>query len=251
MIRDTHHLPASGNGPQAPDVDLDRVWQGIESEIWAQPVTQVERTAGSVLHSPALARALCTTPSLFLSWLLASVAVFAVGAVATRWIGQPLVPLLAPAVAAIAVAFSYGAGADPAYEIARTMPTPARMILLVRVVAVVATNVLIGMLASALAPSIAGITSLWLLPMLAIALLALAIAVTTHSATTGGVVSLAVWGSVLVASDLRRNDVAAAVTATTLQELAPLYVGVTIVSVLVVWWMSGDGARRREMAGWW
>ena len=76
-----------------PDVDLDRVWIGVAAQVWRRQPGPVERTAGRLLRSPGLARALLATPSLLLPWLIASVAVLAVGAVATRATGQPLVAL--------------------------------------------------------------------------------------------------------------------------------------------------------------
>jgi hypothetical protein len=236
---------------RALDVDLDRVWHGISGELWAAPTGWLERQATRLLRSPALARALCTTPSLLLSWILASVAVFALGILVANATDEPIVPLLAPAIAGVAVAFAYGAGADPAYEIARTMPIPARMILLVRVSVVFITNALLGSVAMLVAPSISGVTLLWLLPMVAISLLGLAVAVVSHSATVGGSVALAVWGAIVLGADVASKDVASAVSEAMLRSLAPLYLVITVAALVVTLWMSGDSAKRRELAGWW
>jgi hypothetical protein len=232
------------------DVDLNQVWNGVTGELWSGPTSHVERAAGSLLRSPALARALVTTPSLILSWILASAAVFIVGAVVANATGTPIVPLLAPAIAGVAVAFAYGAGADPTYEISRTMPIPARMILLLRVSVVFVTNAVLGVLASLFAPSLSGVTMLWLLPMVAISLLGLAIAVVTHSATIGGATALAVWSAVVLGTQFATEDFAAAVSTSSLQSLAPVYLLVTGLSLGVTLWMSGDGSKRREKAGW-
>lgn len=225
------------------DIDLGRVWNGIAGEMWGSPVGRIERIAAGLLGSPALARALVSTPSLVLSWIIASAVVFAIGAVVTGMTGTPIVPLVAPVIAAAGVSFAYGAGADPAYELARTMPTSARMILLVRVAVVLATNVVLAGIASLLAPSLAGlpgVTVLWLLPMLAIALLGLALATVSRSPTIGSVGALSVWGTIVLATEVRQSDVASAVSQSTLAAAAPLYGLLAAASVFVIVFMSAD-----------
>src|SRR5690606_40597638 len=51
-----------------------------------------------------------------LAWIIASAVIFALGVVVTQATEQPLIPLLAPALAAVGVAYAYGAGADVAFE---------------------------------------------------------------------------------------------------------------------------------------
>src|SRR6516162_11523543 len=94
-------------------VDLDRVWTGVAAEVWRRHPGRLERTATRFLRSPGLARALLTTPSLLLPWLIATTVFLAVGALAQASAGQPLVWLIAPAVAAVGVAYAYGPGIDP------------------------------------------------------------------------------------------------------------------------------------------
>lgn len=232
------------------DIDLDRVWHRIEGEVWATETGWLESRAASLLGAPALARALVTTPSLLLSWVLASLGVFGAGVLVSMLTGTPVVALLAPGVAAVAVAFAYGAGADPAYEIARTLPVPARMILLVRVMVVFATNALIGLLAMTIAPEVAGLTLLWLLPMAAISVLGLAVATLSHSATLGGVVAIAVWSTIVLSSHWRTSSIDSAILSEPRTMLLPVYVIMTGVCVGITLWLSGDSARRREFAGW-
>lgn len=232
------------------DVDLHHVWSGVVGEIWSTPASRMERIAASALRSPALARALVTTPSLILSWILASAAVFILGAFVTQATEAPIVPLLAPAVAGVAVAFAYGAGADPAYEIARTMPTSARMILLLRVSVVFLTNAILGVAASLAVPSLGEVTMLWLLPMVAISLLGLAVAVVSHSATIGGGAALAVWSAIVLINEVRNDNFVGVVSGPTLERMAPMYLLMTVTSLCLIAWMSGDGSRRRELAGW-
>jgi hypothetical protein len=232
------------------DIDLDRVWHRIEGDVWAAQTSWLEHRAAILLGSPALARALVTTPSLLLSWLLASLGVFGVGVLVSMLTGTPVVALLAPAVAAIAVAFAYGAGADPAYEITRTLPVPARMILLVRVLVVFTTNALIGLIAMQIAPEVAGVTLLWLLPMVAISVLGLAVATLSHSATLGGVAAIAVWSAIVLASHWRTASFDAAVLSESQSMLLPVYMIMTGVCFGITLWLSGDSAQRREFAGW-
>lgn len=232
------------------DLDLDRVWAGVTAEIWASPVGPVERWAGVLLRSPGLARALVTTPSLVLSWMLASALVFAIGAAATLQTGAPIIPLFAPLVAAVGVSFSYGAGTDPAYELTRTMAISNRMILLVRVLAVFAINALLGAVASIFTPALAGVTFLWLLPMVAIALLGLALATLTRSATAGSVGSMAVWGAVVIGAEIENDQVALVVARSALVDAAPLYLMLALVSLAVVVWSSGDASKQRELLRW-
>jgi len=232
------------------DVDLEHVWLGVTGTLWSTSASRIERVAGALLRSPALARALVTTPSLILSWILASAAVFILGAVVANYTGSPVVPLLAPAIAGVAVAFAYGAGADPTYEISRTMPTSARMILLLRVSVVFVTNAILGSIATVIVPGAADVTLLWLLPMVAISLLGLAVAVVTHSATIGGGAALAVWGAIVLAAQYPDEQLAAAVSQSALQTLGPVYLLITALSLGLTLWMSGDGTKRRELAGW-
>ncbi len=232
------------------DIDLDRVWHRVEGEVWATETGWLEKRAASLLNSPALARALITTPSLLLAWMLASLGVFGVGVLVAMLTGTPVIALLAPAVAAIAVAFAYGAGADPAYEIARTLPVPARMILLVRVMVVFATNALIGLVAMQIAPEVAGLTLLWLLPMVAISVLGLAVATLSHSATLGGVAAIAVWSTIVLASHWRTASIDTAVLSDSRFAMLPVYVVMTVVCFGITLWLSGDSAQRRELAGW-
>ena len=112
----------SGLRNDAPDdVDLGRVWISVAAQVWRRQPGWLERTAGRLLRSPGLARALLTTPSLLLPWLLTSIVVLAAGAAATTGSGQPVVALLAPAMAATAIAYSYGPGMDPAWELSCSM----------------------------------------------------------------------------------------------------------------------------------
>ena len=212
------------NGPQndAPDdVDLGRVWISVAAQVWRRQPGWLERTAGRLLRSPGLARALLTTPSLLLPWLLTSVAVLAAGAAATTESGQPLVALLAPAVAAAAIAYCYGPGIDPAWELSCSMAVSDRMVLLVRALAVFAVNAVLGLAASAVsAVSTSGAASAvtfgWLIPMTAVCAFALAVATVARSANAGAAAGVAAWLIVVLSGRVASGHFAAAVTDTVL-----------------------------------
>src|SRR5215471_8391740 len=78
-------------------VDLARVWTGVAAEVWRRHPGRIERMAARLLRSPGLARALVTTPSLLLPWLISTVVVFGVGALVSVGPGPSVVWLIAPA----------------------------------------------------------------------------------------------------------------------------------------------------------
>lgn len=223
---------------EALDVDLEKVWTHVAGEVWAQPVGRVERLAGWLLGSPGLARALVTTPSLVISWVVASVVVLAVGAVATHITGEPWTALMLPALAGIGVAYAYGPGIDPAYELSQTMAVSDRMVLLARVFAVFGLNALFGLIATRFAPGIAGLTFAWLVPMALVSALGLAAATMSRSANAGVGVALAVWGLIVLGSALGTHDLATAVQN---GGLLPVYaLGTVICAGLTLYATSGS-----------
>jgi hypothetical protein len=176
-----------------PDVDLGRVWLAVAAQVWRRRPGWVERAAMRVLRSPGLARALVTTPSLLFGWLIATVVVLIAGVFATFGTGTPYVPLLAPALAAAGIAYAYGPGLDPAWELSRSMPVSDRMVLLVRALAVFGLNAALGLAASAGSGVAAAITFGWLVPMTATCGLALAAATLARSANVGVAAGAAGW----------------------------------------------------------
>ena len=198
--------------PNEPGVDLGRVWTSVAAQVWRRHPGRIERAATRLLRSPGLARALVTTPSLLLPWLISTVVVFGVGALAGLGPGQPLVWLVAPAVAAVGIAFAYGPGIDPAWELSASCAVPDRMVLLTRVVAVFALNAVLGLLASAASGAAAALTFGWLLPMAAVCALALAVAVAARSAVTGATAGVAAWVITVLAGQTSSGQLTASVT---------------------------------------
>ena len=210
-----------------PDVDLGRVWISVAAQAWRRQPGWLERAAGRLLRSPGLARALLTTPSLLLPWLIASIVVLAAGAAATLNSGQPIVALLAPAVAAVAIAYSYGPGIDPAWELSCSVAVSDRMVLLVRALAVFAVNAVFGLAASAVAAAFgvsarsgaaavsgaaATVTFGWLIPMTAVCAFALAVATLARSANAGAAAGVAGWLITVLSGRVASGHFAAAVT---------------------------------------
>jgi hypothetical protein len=202
-------------------VDLDGVWVSVAAEVWRRRPGRLERAAGRLLRSPGLARALFTTPSLLLPWLISSVVVFGVGALATLSVGQPVVWLLAPAIAAVGIAYAYGPEIDPAWELSCSMAVSDRMVLLTRTVAVFAVNAVLGLAASAVSvgtasQDAAAITFAWLVPMTAICALTLAVAVAARSANAGVAVGLGAWITTVLAQRAAGGQLTAVITDATL-----------------------------------
>jgi hypothetical protein len=115
------------------------------------------------------------------------------------------VALLAPALAAAGIAYAYGPGIDPAWELTRSMAVGDRMLLLVRALAVFGLNAVLGLAASAVSllagsGAAAAVTFGWLIPMTAICGLALAAATLARSANVGVAAGLAGWAITVVAA---------------------------------------------------
>jgi len=206
LLTGGHH----GAGPD--DVDLDRVWLGVAGQVWRRRPGPAERAAGRLLRSPRLARALVTTPSLLLGWVIATTVVLIAGAGFTLGTGRPWVALLAPAVAAAGIAYAYGPGIDPAWELSQSMAVSDRMVLLVRALTVFGLNAGLGLAASAASGAAAAVTFGWLVPMTAVCALALAAATVTRSANVGVAAGSAGWVIAILAGQAAAGRYTAAVT---------------------------------------
>jgi hypothetical protein len=207
---DPGRLPPALDSPDG--VDLDRVWAGVAAQVWRRHPGWTERTAARLLRSPGLARALVTTPSLLLPWLISTVVAFGVGALVSIGPGQPLVWLIAPGVAAVGIAFAYGPGTDPAWELSLSCAVPDRTVLFARGMAVFAVNAALGLLASTVSGAAAALTFGWLVPMTAVSALALAVSVTARSASVGAGAGVAAWTITVLASQTASGQATAAAT---------------------------------------
>jgi hypothetical protein len=203
-------LPSPHDSPGG--VDLDRVWTGVAAEVWRRQPGRLERAAARLLRSPGLARALVTTPSLLLPWLISTVVMFGFGALVNLGPGESLVWLIAPAVAAVGIAFASDPGIDPAWELSSSCAVPDRMVLLTRTVTVFALNAALGLLASVASGAAAALTFGWLLPMTAVCALALAVAVAARSASVGAGAGVAAWVITVLVGQTASSHLTASVT---------------------------------------
>jgi hypothetical protein len=235
MTGDRDGLPGPGQDRCPGDVDLHRVWLGVAAEVWRRRPGLVERLAGRALRSPGLARALVTTPSLLPGWIVASAVVLAAGIFATLGTGTPFVALFAPAVAAAGIAYAYGPGIDPAWELSQSMAVSDRTVLLARALVVFALNAALGLVASAASGAAAAVTFGWLVPMTAVSAVALAAATVTRSANAGVAAGLAAWAIAVLSVRSASGQVATAVSSSAL--VLP-YLAVTAVCAAIVWFAT-------------
>jgi hypothetical protein len=202
------------SGP--PDVDLDRVWTGVAAQVWLRRPGRIERLAARLLRSPGLARALVVTPSLLIGWVIATAVVLLAGMAATLGTHTPYVALFDPAVAAAGIAYAYGPGIDPAWELSQSMAVSDRMVLLARALAVFGLNAVLGLLASAASGAVVAVTFGWLVPMTAVCALALAAATLARSANVGVAAGISGWVITVLAGKAIAGQVTAAVASPSL-----------------------------------
>jgi hypothetical protein len=215
-----------------PDVDLGRVWRAVATEVWRRQPSWLEGRVQRWLGSPGLARALLTTPSLLVAWLISTVVVLAVGLAATVETGLPLVALLAPTIAGAGIAYAYGPGMDPAWELSCSMAVSDRMVLLVRTLAVLTVNALLGLAASAASGLAASITFGWLVPMTAVSALALASATVSRSANVGVAAGMGGWAITVFAAQASSGQWSAAITDWAL--VAPYLIFAAVCAAVVI-----------------
>ncbi len=137
------------------------------------------------------------------------------GALATLGTGQLLVWVVTPALAA-GIAYAYGPGIDPAWELSCSMAVSDRMVLLVRALAVFAVNAALGLAASAASGAVAAVTFGWLLPMTAVCGLALAAATLARSANVGAAAGMAAWVITVLSARVADGRLTAAITSSAL-----------------------------------
>jgi hypothetical protein len=206
------HEGVAGWTPGPHDVDLDRVWVGVAAQVWRRHPGPVERAAARLLRSPGLARALVITPSLLLGWVIATAIVLIAGVGIALSTGAPWVGLIAPVLAAAGIAYAYGPGIDPAWELSQSMAVSDRMVLLVRALAVFGLNAVLGLAASAASGAAAAVTFGWLVPMTATCALALATAVVTRSPNVGVAAGATGWAIAVLAGQAAEGQFTAAIT---------------------------------------
>ncbi len=240
------------------DIDLDHVWQGIRGEIWGKPLSPMERITRKLVGSAAIARVMMTSPFMYLAWITASVIAIALGLLLTVTSGQPLVPLMAPLLAIAGVTYAYGPGADSAWELSRTMPVSASMLLPIRVAFIFTVSTIFTCIGTFFSATATDITMLWLLPMVALSLLAIAIGRLANGSALGGVVSGLIWFGIVLEPlrdqlqrPLSQIDMGVAVSGAAIRSLTPIYLLVSIASIAVmVFWQESDLSRKDRLWKW-
>ena len=152
-----------------------------------------------------------TTPSLLLGWLIATVVVVLMRDGRRAGDRDAVRGAAGSGGRGAGIAYSYGPGIDPAWELSRSMAVSDRMVLLVRALAVFGLNAALGLAASAASGAAAGVTFGWLVPMTAVSALALAVATVTRSANIGVAAGLAGWAITVLSVQAASGQFTAAV----------------------------------------
>ena len=160
---------------------LELNFAAIEAELDAPRRRLVERTMVRVGLPEHVARLMAATPVLRRAWYLASVLVLFFGLAAASpdraESSLTLFLALAPLVPVLGVGIAYGPGVDPAYEMTMATPLSSFRLLLLRSVAVLATSVVFGGVASVLLAADEGLRVVaWMLPALALTTITLVLA---------------------------------------------------------------------------
>jgi hypothetical protein len=86
---------------------------------------------------------------------------------------------------------------------------------------------------------ISEVTLLWLLPVAAVALLGLAVAIVTDSATVGSTAALLIWCGSMAVTWIDTRQVVDTMSAARIQNAAPIWCGLLAMSAMVIW-VSGS-----------
>jgi hypothetical protein len=156
----------------------DRLWLEIREAVETPVPGPVERLVRSLGLDEGTARLLSATPRLRGAWVLGMVLVLGLAALAASSDDRTvaLFLALAPVLPVVGVAYAFGPVGDPTREIAAAAPYPALRLLLVRTAVVVSSTLVPALILSLLLPVSLLPSVAWLLPALAMAGVALALA---------------------------------------------------------------------------
>jgi hypothetical protein len=157
---------------------LGVAWSAIVEHLDQPAVGWVERLLHSVGCSDVLTRVVAATTRARLSFLVAVslslfLAIVAAQSPEERYFGMFL--MIAPLAPLVATGGAFGSWSDPVHELARTVPTSALRILLVRVAASVVPTIALTAVSIPWLIDRGWLAVAWLLPSLALALGALAL----------------------------------------------------------------------------
>lgn len=234
---------------RVPAVRLEGVWSDIVDRLDAPEPTLVERLLLRVGVRQEVARLLAGVPALTVPWLLgvSFVLGFAAFAAHVRPAGTAFFLVVAAVLPLLGTATAYGPGLDPMHEVGVAAPFRGARLLFVRALAVLTISTLISALAAITLPTLSWFAVAWLLPSLALTLLALAAG--TFGAPARSAVLVGVGWLALVTAVVIADRGIAAIFGETGQFVAG---GVAMVSALVLFTRRdrigrSDGA---GIAGW-
>lgn len=178
-------------GSQIETGRLERNLAGVAAELDAPKRGVLERSMGRLGLPEHVARLMAATPVLRRSWYLATFLVlfFGVSASSADRAGSvSLFLALAPLVPVLGVGMAYGPGIDPSHDMTAATPLSGFRLLLLRSIAVLATSVAFGGVASLLAASEHGTRVVaWMLPALALTSVTLALSTFVPTRVAAGV----------------------------------------------------------------
>ena len=130
---------------EVPVARLATVWIGVRDAVDAPRPSWLERLLCRLGVVPEDARLLAAAPSLRISWLLSICVVMGFVGAAPLSLDRSTLGflVLAPLIPVLGVAFAYGRGVDPTYEVTRATPYPAGRLLLLRAAAVLVASVVV------------------------------------------------------------------------------------------------------------
>lgn len=194
----------------APSADrLAAIWDDVEDVLDVPNPTVLERLLVAVRVPDHLARLLVATPALTGAWLLAvgTVAVLlgglALAAPDHRTDLEAALPFLAlaPLLPVVGVGLAFGAWADPTHELGVAAPMSGLRLLLVRMVAVLATTMPLVAAGALLLPGFTWASLAWVLPSLALSVVSLALSTWVLPQAAVAAVSI-VWLAATAATEL-------------------------------------------------
>jgi len=221
---------------------LTRMWAEVTEGVDAPRPGVIERALRAVGVPDHAARLLSATPSLRLSWLIAEAIALGQSAGHANVVhGGPREDVamfgflvLAALLPVLGVAFAYGPGVDPAYEMGIAAPMRSGRLLLIRAVAVLGASILFAGLGALAVPWRGWEAVAWLLPSLGLTLATLALSTAIRPRVAASAVATG-WVVFAIALQMGSGD-----------RFAAFRSGAQLVFVTVIVVSAWVLARRRE-----
>lgn len=187
--------------PRVGDGRLERVWADVNEALDAPRVGPVEWLLVRLGVRENIARLLAATPSLRLSWFVASAIAlgFAIMA-AYGGRGDPgllVFLVVAPLLPVAGVAAAFGPAVDPTHEVAMAAPMGSFRLVLIRATAVLASTTILAIAAGLALPHLDWTVAAWALPALGLTLCSLALATVAPPLAAAGTVTFLWLGGIV------------------------------------------------------